>query len=132
MVVLQHGLLMNHSPELPDADVPTGFRVVEISREPVELYKILKFEGVVDSGGQARAVVGAGQVSVNGAVELQKRKKIRSGDRIEFAGDRMLVKCDVSATDAGDAATPAVQRTPKKSKPGATQDGKLTTRPRRT
>jgi len=97
-------------PEQPDADVPPGFRVVEISREPVELYKILKFEGVVDSGGQARAVVGAGQVSVNGAVELQKRKKIRSGDRIEFAGDRMFVKCDASVADVSDSAKPAGQQ----------------------
>jgi ribosome-associated protein len=36
--------------------------MVEISREPVELYKILKFEGMVASGGEAKVVVAAGQV----------------------------------------------------------------------
>lgn len=53
---------------------------VEITKEPVELYKILKFEGIADSGGQAKAMIDAGLVFVNGTVELQKRKKILSGD----------------------------------------------------
>jgi len=29
-------------------------RTVEINREPIELYKILKFEGLVASGGEAK------------------------------------------------------------------------------
>ena len=67
-------------------------REVELSREPVELFKILKFEGLATSGGEAKAVIGEGQVRVNGAVELQKRKKIRSGDVIEFAGEQFRVR----------------------------------------
>jgi len=67
-----------------DTPDPAEFRVVGISREPIELYKILKFEGMVDSGGQARAAVASGQVLVNGAIETRKRKKIVSGDTIEF------------------------------------------------
>ncbi len=67
-------------------------REVELSREPVELFKILKFEGLVTSGGEAKLVIGAGQVRVNGAVELQKRKKIKSGDVIEFAGEQFRVR----------------------------------------
>ena len=54
----------NHSAK----SVPADVRIVEISREPVELYKILKFEGMVASGGQAKVVVAAGQVLVNGKV----------------------------------------------------------------
>ena len=67
-------------------------REVELSREPVELYKILKFEGLVASGGEAKSVINAGQVRVNGSVELRKRKKIRSGDVIEFAGEQFRVR----------------------------------------
>ena len=67
-------------------------REVELSREPVELYKILKFEGLVSSGGEAKSVIGAGQVRVNGAVELRKRKKIESGDVIAFAGEQFRVR----------------------------------------
>ncbi|EAT13874.1 RNA-binding S4 domain-containing protein [Bermanella marisrubri] len=59
-------------------------RVVEITEEPVELYKILKFEGIVESGGQAKAVIDDGLVSVNGEVETRKRKKIVSGDVIKY------------------------------------------------
>ena len=67
-----------------DETVPGDVRIVEISREPVELYKILKFEGMVTSGGEAKAAVAAGKVLVNGRVETQKRKKIVRGDTIEF------------------------------------------------
>jgi len=66
-------------------------RVVEITREPVELYKILKFEGIIASGGEAKAVIENGQVLVNGAVETRKKKKIVSGDTIEFMGEQFQV-----------------------------------------
>ncbi len=76
----------------PDPQTPLqGFREVEITRQPVELYKILKFEGMTDSGGHARAAVAAGKVRVNGSVELKKRKKINSGDTIEFEEHKIVV-----------------------------------------
>jgi ribosome-associated protein len=59
-------------------------REVEITKEPVELYKILKFEGLVSSGGEAKTVINDGQVLLNGVPETRKRKKIVSGDVIEF------------------------------------------------
>lgn len=59
-------------------------RVVEITTEPVELYKILKFEGLSESGGNAKQSIADGLVSVNGEVETRKRKKIRPGDQIDF------------------------------------------------
>ena len=65
---------------------------VVLSREPVELYKILKFEGLLASGGEAKFAVADGLVKVNGVVELQKRKKIVSGDVIEFDGQAFKVK----------------------------------------
>ncbi|MDH5572442.1 MAG: RNA-binding S4 domain-containing protein [Gammaproteobacteria bacterium] len=67
-------------------------RKVEISYEPVELYKILKFEGMVDSGGEAKAVIADGLVLLNGQVETRKRKKIVSGDVIEFGGEKILIQ----------------------------------------
>lgn len=59
-------------------------RTVELTREPIELYKILKFEGMVASGGEAKMVISEGMVLVNGKVETRKRKKIVAGDTIEF------------------------------------------------
>jgi len=62
-------------------------KVIEITREPVELFKILKFEGIADSGGHAKALIDDGQIIVNGEVETRKRKKIVSGDTIEYLGE---------------------------------------------
>ncbi|MGH1540448.1 MAG: RNA-binding S4 domain-containing protein [Arenicella sp.] len=67
-------------------------RIVEINKEPVELYRILKFENMVASGGEAKHVISEGQVTVNGAVETRKRKKIISGDIIEFGGDTIQLQ----------------------------------------
>jgi len=67
-------------------------RTVEISREPVELYKILKFEGMVASGGEAKLVIADGLVQVNGQVETRKRRKIVSEDIIEFDEDIILIQ----------------------------------------
>ena len=65
---------------------------VEITMEPVELYKILKFEGLAASGGEAKAVIAGGEVCVNGSVETRKRKKIVAGDVIEFNSEKMLIR----------------------------------------
>lgn len=65
---------------------------VELNQVPVELYKILKFEGLVGSGAEAKAAVAEGLVRVNGTVELQKRKKIVAGDMIEFAGQTLRIE----------------------------------------
>ena len=58
--------------------------IAELETEFVELYKILKFEGLSDSGGNAKQAIADGLVSVNGEVETRKRKKIRAGDQIDF------------------------------------------------
>ena len=65
---------------------------VEVLIEPVELYKILKFEGMVSSGGEAKSVIADRQVLVNGKVETRKRKKIVSGDTIEFADVKIRIR----------------------------------------
>ena len=67
-------------------------REVEITRTPVELYKILKFEGLVATGGEAKLLIGDGQVTVNGEIETRRRKKIVDGDIIEFRGERLQVR----------------------------------------
>lgn len=67
-------------------------REVEITVEPVELYKILKFEGMASSGGEAKQAIEQGHVLVNGKVETRKRKKIISGDVIEYASEKIRIK----------------------------------------
>ncbi len=67
-------------------------KAVEILKEPVELYKILKFQGMVSSGGEAKIVIADGQVLVNGMVETRKRKKIVSGDIVKFGSEEVSIK----------------------------------------
>lgn len=64
---------------------------VKITKEPIELYKILKFEGLASSGGQAKTIINDGQVLVNGEVEKRKRKKIMSGDVIEYMSETLKI-----------------------------------------
>jgi ribosome-associated protein len=65
---------------------------VLINKEPVELFKLLKFEGMAASGGEAKSVISDGQVLVNGQVETRKRKQLVSGDTVEFAGVRVQLR----------------------------------------
>ncbi|MGB1799608.1 MAG: RNA-binding S4 domain-containing protein [Gammaproteobacteria bacterium] len=67
-------------------------KTVEITKEPVELYKLLKFEGLVASGGEAKYLIAEGNVRVNGQTETRKRKKIISGDIIELGDITLQIK----------------------------------------
>ena len=69
-------------------------QVVELMKQPIDLFKILKFEGLVASGGEAKAAIAGGLVTLNAVVETQKRKKIVSGDIIEFDGVSYRMHCD--------------------------------------
>lgn len=69
-------------------------RKVKIHKEPVELFKILKFEGLVASGGEAKMVIEQGLVSVNGSLEMRKRRKMLSGDTIEINGELLKLVLD--------------------------------------
>ena len=62
-------------------------QIIEIQKEPVELFKILKFEGMTGTGGEAKLLIGDGQVTVNGEIETRRRRKMMNGDVIGFRGD---------------------------------------------
>lgn len=64
---------------------------VFINKQPVELYKILKFEGIRASGAEAKNTIAEGMVKLNGEVEIRKRKQVAAGDMIECDGVRYQV-----------------------------------------
>jgi ribosome-associated protein len=64
---------------------------IEIYAEPIALYQILKLEALVSSGGEAKAAIDEGRVLVNNEVETRRRKKIISGDLVEYEGERFMV-----------------------------------------
>lgn len=65
------------------------------NHEFIQLNQLLKLLGLVETGGVANQLITEGMVTVNGAVELQKRKKLRTGDTILFEGETILITSDV-------------------------------------
>jgi ribosome-associated protein len=63
-----------------------------LDREFIELNQLLKLAGLADSGGAGKALVAAGEVRVDGVVELRKTAKIRAGQtvRLDSAEIRVL------------------------------------------
>ena len=59
---------------------------VKIDTEYIKLDQFLKWSGAVMSGIEAKVMVQNGEVKVNGEVENQRGKKLRSGDTVEFNG----------------------------------------------
>lgn len=59
--------------------------------EFIELDKLLKATGLVESGGRARQLITAGEVKVDGKVELRKTAKMRAGQVVEFGGQQVRV-----------------------------------------
>lgn len=64
---------------------------VELTTSPVELYKILKFEGIASSGAEAKILIDQGMVVVNGETETRKRRKIVAGDEISFEDITLVI-----------------------------------------
>ncbi len=60
--------------------------------EFIPLNKLLKLLNLVQSGGEANQMIEAGEIMVNDAVEKQKRKKLRVGDKIKFKINTIIVK----------------------------------------
>jgi ribosome-associated protein len=60
--------------------------IFDICVEPIELCKLLKIANMVGGGGEAKTMISEGNILVNHKVEVQKRKKIRRGDIIEYNG----------------------------------------------
>jgi ribosome-associated protein len=65
--------------------------VVEIGEATIRLGQLLKLAGLVDSGGDVRPILGAGQVAVNGTREERRGRQLRDGDVVNFAGTKIRV-----------------------------------------
>jgi ribosome-associated protein len=61
------------------------------THEFIELNKLLKLLRLVGSGGEANNAIVSEMVKVNNTVEIQKRKKLRVGDKIEFNGTTIII-----------------------------------------
>ena len=57
---------------------------ITIHTEFIKLEALLKYAAAVGTGGEAKAVIAEGLVTVNGEVCTMRGKKIRAGDKVSF------------------------------------------------
>ena len=62
--------------------------------ESIRLDNFLKLTGVVGTGGQAKLLIQAGEVLVNGEIETRRRKKLVIGDTVEVMGEIFEVEAE--------------------------------------
>lgn len=60
-------------------------------REFIELKNLLKVSGIAETGGQAKAIIGDSEVSVDGEIETRKACKIRIGQIVQLDGIEITV-----------------------------------------
>jgi ribosome-associated protein len=68
----------------PEVEVP-------IRDESIRLGQLLKLAGLVDDGAMARAVIEAGEVTVDGEVWARRGKQVRPGMLVTYAGESVRV-----------------------------------------
>ncbi len=64
---------------------------IKITTEFIKLDALLKFAGLVGTGGEAKMLILDGCVTVNGEVCTMRGKKIRSGDSVSVNGAEVTV-----------------------------------------
>ncbi len=69
-----------------NADENTDNNAEENAEPTIRLDHFLQACGV-ETGGQAKQLIQNGNVLVNGEVETRRRKKLRAGDEVAFAGE---------------------------------------------
>jgi len=60
----------------------SGIKEVSIKTSQIELAKFLKWCGAASTGGEARNLLAAGRVEVNGIIESRSGRTLSPGDRV--------------------------------------------------
>jgi len=60
----------------------------------IKLDQFLKWQGVAETGGQAKQLIQDGQVRVNGQVETRRGRKLVNGDTVTIGGTILAVTLD--------------------------------------
>ncbi len=64
---------------------------ITIRDQSIRLGQFLKLASAVSTGGEAKARIQAGEVKVNGEVELRRGAQLHPGDRVEIDGHTFQV-----------------------------------------
>jgi ribosome-associated protein len=63
----------------------------KVTGDYIPMIQLLKATNLVATGGEAQIVVDQGEVMYNGEVDYRKRLKVKKGDIVEFAGNKIKV-----------------------------------------
>ena len=63
-------------------------------RLPIRLGQFLKLSNLAESGGHARDLIEAGEVSVNGTVCTQRGKQLSEGDTVTAHGETLKITAE--------------------------------------
>jgi ribosome-associated protein len=72
---------------------------VPIRDESIRLGQFLKLANLVESGAEAKEPIAAGDVRVNGEVEVRRGRQLRLGDVVEYAGRSARIVDEASFDD---------------------------------
>lgn len=64
---------------------------VKIDTEYIKLDQFMKYQGIVNTGGEAKNLILEGNIKVNENVELSRGKKLKPGDIIEFQDKKFKI-----------------------------------------
>jgi ribosome-associated protein len=64
-------------------------REIPISTGTIRLGQLLKLAGLADTGGEARALITAGAVTVNGEPSTQRGRQLHAGDVVALGDERV-------------------------------------------
>lgn len=57
----------------------------------IKLDSFMKWQNLVETGGQAKLVIQDGEVRVNGKIETRRGRKLINGDKVTFKGKTVIV-----------------------------------------
>ncbi len=57
----------------------------------IKLDSFMKWQNLVETGGQAKLLIQSGEVRVNGKIETRRGRKLVKGDRVTFKGKTLTV-----------------------------------------
>ena len=66
--------------------------VIHLKDDFIKLGQALKAANLVDSGGEAKAVIQDGLVRVNGEADTRRGKKLVAGDLVEYNGKTVKIE----------------------------------------
>ncbi len=58
----------------------------------IKLDSFMKWQNLVETGGQAKLLIQNGEVRVNGKIETRRGRKLVNGDKVTFKGKTLTVE----------------------------------------